>query len=321
MRAAASADSCCLLLVATMLVAPSTSAAASVSIAGEKVSMTGSVPGKVKRSGHPGGQEGCVVAPGPGLTDDGAGSVRLHVQGPRGDRDLSSARQEGHGGPTDLCREDVVEQAHHGRGSASRADRSVSCGAGRAIRDDSLFLTRTEGVGPCDCRCSSRPTGRTSRQACRTLRGARRCATPRGASAPGFRAVTTPAGGAAVVTSSHVKVSVAAAPPPPNPHVEWVSPGLDGEIPDGHDGTPDMSADGRYVVFASSATNHSTKDTGKHTHIYLRDRQAGTTTPIDLTRGESSDRRMPARRRSAPMVASSRTRRPRPTWPPTTATD
>lgn len=98
-----------------------------------------------------------------------------------------------------------------------------------------------------------------------------------------YRVVALAARGAASITSAHIKVNVTAAPPPKNSHVEWVSQGLDGQIPDGTDATPDISADGRYVVFASSATNYTTKDTGKHAHIYLRDRQTGTTTPVDLT--------------------------------------
>lgn len=107
--------------------------------------------------------------------------------------------------------------------------------------------------------------------------------TPSGVGPHYYRVASVARAGAAAVTSKHTKVTVTPAPPPPNLNVEWVSQGPGGEVPDGTDATPDMSADGRYVVFASNATNLTNKDTGKHSHIYLRDRQAGTTTPIDLT--------------------------------------
>lgn len=44
--------------------------------------------------------------------------------------------------------------------------------------------------------------------------------------------------------------------------------------------SPDMSADGRYVVFASTATNLVMADTDLNSDIFLRDVQAGTTTLV-----------------------------------------
>lgn len=107
--------------------------------------------------------------------------------------------------------------------------------------------------------------------------------TPTGIGPHYYRVTTAARAGAAAVTSKHTKVLVTPAPPPPNLNVEWVSQAPNGEIPDGGEATPDMSADGRYIVFSSTATNLVNKDTGKHSHIYLRDRQTGITTPVDLT--------------------------------------
>jgi len=48
--------------------------------------------------------------------------------------------------------------------------------------------------------------------------------------------------------------------------------------------TPDISADGRYVVFTTNATNFSPSDTdAAYADIYLRDRTAGTTTLVSVS--------------------------------------
>ena len=62
---------------------------------------------------------------------------------------------------------------------------------------------------------------------------------------------------------------------------ERISQGLAGAQPDGRSDLPDISGDGRYVVFVSSATNLTT--TGNSMQgVYLRDRQLGTTQRIDV---------------------------------------
>lgn len=47
---------------------------------------------------------------------------------------------------------------------------------------------------------------------------------------------------------------------------------------------PDILATGRFVVFASTATNLAPNDTGKYPEIFIRDRVAGTTR-LDLQGG------------------------------------
>lgn len=51
---------------------------------------------------------------------------------------------------------------------------------------------------------------------------------------------------------------------------------------DRYSGNPDMSADGRYVAFESSATNFIPGDTGIYSDIFLRDTQTGLTTHISV---------------------------------------
>ena len=45
---------------------------------------------------------------------------------------------------------------------------------------------------------------------------------------------------------------------------------------------PSLSADGRYVAFASSASNLVTGDTNSTSDVFVRDRQAGTTTRVSV---------------------------------------
>jgi len=55
----------------------------------------------------------------------------------------------------------------------------------------------------------------------------------------------------------------------------------------GGSGNSDMSGDGRYVVFNSSATNFDANDTNGLVDIYIRDMQTGTTTRVSLGDDES----------------------------------
>ncbi|SCE66940.1 WD40-like Beta Propeller Repeat [Micromonospora matsumotoense] len=55
---------------------------------------------------------------------------------------------------------------------------------------------------------------------------------------------------------------------------------------DAHSYAPAISADGRFVAFASQATNHVPGDTNGLTDIFLRDRQAGTIVRVS---GENAD--------------------------------
>jgi Tol biopolymer transport system component len=73
----------------------------------------------------------------------------------------------------------------------------------------------------------------------------------------------------------------------PDIDVELISIGLDGQAGDGDSYyNPSeivagaVSADGRYVVFSSSAENLTAEETVGGWHIYLRDREAGTTTML-----------------------------------------
>jgi hypothetical protein len=52
---------------------------------------------------------------------------------------------------------------------------------------------------------------------------------------------------------------------------------------DNHSSTPSISADGRYVVFASEATNLVLDDTNNQSDVFLHDRQTNTTTRISRT--------------------------------------
>lgn len=57
---------------------------------------------------------------------------------------------------------------------------------------------------------------------------------------------------------------------------ELASPTHNGTAPTGSTGFGDISADGRFVVFASSATNIVTNDTNGHSDVFLYDRLFGT---------------------------------------------
>lgn len=64
---------------------------------------------------------------------------------------------------------------------------------------------------------------------------------------------------------------------------ERVSVGDDGTAGDSSSYNASISADGRYVAFASSATNLAPGDTNNSTDIFLRDRRTGTTTLVSHT--------------------------------------
>lgn len=66
---------------------------------------------------------------------------------------------------------------------------------------------------------------------------------------------------------------------------ERVSVGLGGADPDGPSSHASLSADGRLVVFESSATNLVPGDVNGTADVFLRDRLAGTTTLLTLTPG------------------------------------
>src|SRR6266496_228047 len=63
---------------------------------------------------------------------------------------------------------------------------------------------------------------------------------------------------------------------------ERVSVDSSGNQSDGDSGVGDLSADGRFVVFASFATNLVSGDTNGVGDIFLRDRQMGVTTRISV---------------------------------------
>jgi hypothetical protein len=70
-----------------------------------------------------------------------------------------------------------------------------------------------------------------------------------------------------------------------------VSVATDGTQANGHSSAPRMSADGRYVVFESLATNLVAGDTNQQGDIFLRDVLASTTTRLSVsTTGVQSDR-------------------------------
>ena len=63
---------------------------------------------------------------------------------------------------------------------------------------------------------------------------------------------------------------------------ERVSVSTSGQEANGQSGAPKISADGRYVCFASSATNLVAGDTNGVTDVFVRDRLVGTTTRVSV---------------------------------------
>ena len=64
-----------------------------------------------------------------------------------------------------------------------------------------------------------------------------------------------------------------------------VSLAYDGRQANAHSGVPSISADGRFVVFESDATNLVPGDTNQATDIYMRDRWTGQTTRVSVSAG------------------------------------
>jgi len=72
--------------------------------------------------------------------------------------------------------------------------------------------------------------------------------------------------------------------------VERVSVSTLGEQGDGEPSRPAISADGRYVVFSSDATNLVPNDTNNGSDVFVHDRQIGETTRLSITSsGEQAD--------------------------------
>jgi Tol biopolymer transport system component len=68
---------------------------------------------------------------------------------------------------------------------------------------------------------------------------------------------------------------------------ERVSLSSSGAQGDGFNNTPSISADGRYVAFASAATNFAAGDTNGNADIFVRDRQTGVTEVVSVATGGS----------------------------------
>src|SRR4029079_15264073 len=70
----------------------------------------------------------------------------------------------------------------------------------------------------------------------------------------------------------------------PDGAVSRVSVAADGGEANGPSSDPDLSADGRFVVFASAASNLVAGDTNGAPDVFVRDLQAGTTTLVSAAR-------------------------------------
>jgi Tol biopolymer transport system component len=85
------------------------------------------------------------------------------------------------------------------------------------------------------------------------------------------------AGAAGLVLALLATGSAAAALPQPPGRTTLVSQKVGGGFPDGSSGAPSISSDGRYVAFASGASNLVRGDASGTTEVYVRDRSKGTT--------------------------------------------
>ena len=103
------------------------------------------------------------------------------------------------------------------------------------------------------------------------------------------------------------------------PFVTRVSVASDGTQGNDLSALAALSADGRYVAFASYASNLVAGDTNDDVDVFVRDRQAGTTTRVSLSTGwHRGGLRELCRARSAPPAGSSCSiRAPRTSWPAT----
>lgn len=97
---------------------------------------------------------------------------------------------------------------------------------------------------------------------------------------------------ALAVTIATASLLLAPAALAKGPRAELVSraSGADGEPANGLCGAPDVSADGRYVVFASEATNLDPADTSPRADIYLRDTKTDTTTLVSRASGPDGEK-------------------------------
>ena len=75
-------------------------------------------------------------------------------------------------------------------------------------------------------------------------------------------------------------------------HIFRISVAHDGQEANGHSFQPDISADGRFVVFTSQATNLVANDTNGAEDVFIRDLVAGTTRRVSLhgRRGQTDGR-------------------------------
>ena len=94
--------------------------------------------------------------------------------------------------------------------------------------------------------------------------------------------------------------------------IDLVSRSSHGELGNRYSYAPEMSADGRFVAFASNAFNLVADDTNDFPDVFVRDRQTGTTTRVSVAPNGNQARE--SRPVSAPMADTS------PSYPPATST-
>lgn len=96
------------------------------------------------------------------------------------------------------------------------------------------------------------------------------------------RAALTAAALAAAVTATTLPAAFAAPGADDTPRTERVSVAGDGAQADGASEYPDVSADGRYVVFSSEAKNLAPGDTDTWPDVYVRDLERGTVERVSV---------------------------------------
>ena len=111
--------------------------------------------------------------------------------------------------------------------------------------------------------------------------------------------------------------SCATAEPGTTRRVSISSAGTQGN---GNSDSPSISADGRYVAFHSDATNLVADDTNGASDVFVRDRQAGTTTRVCVSSRGPRGTAAATTRRSRPTAATSPSSRTPPTSSPATRT-
>jgi Tol biopolymer transport system component len=98
--------------------------------------------------------------------------------------------------------------------------------------------------------------------------------------------VMTALGTAAMVVPSSVFTPVATADPIPTGATLRVSVAVAGGTANAQSHTADLSANGRFVVFSSSASNLVAGDTNKTDDIFVRDRSTGVTSRVSVSSSE-----------------------------------